>query len=171
METQCPFCGKSHSVAEDLFRERDKADLTCPSCGKSFPVVNPKLQALRADTTHKSVGTVVTEYSSDGRVLALPKDKILSLKVLEGGEKGTIFAVAKPRITIGRTNSDILIEDSLASRVHCSLEVMEDWILLRDLDSTNGTFVDDERIKTSTLVNGATFRVGSHVFKLLISPK
>jgi len=42
---------------------------------------------------------------------------------------------------------------------------------LRDLGSTNGTLVNDELIAAATLENGSTFRIGKHVFQLVISPK
>jgi pSer/pThr/pTyr-binding forkhead associated (FHA) protein len=93
---------------------------------------------------------------------------VLSLKVLEGEEKGTVYPVNKPRFLIGRTNGDVNLNDSLISRVHCALEISADGILLKDLESTNRTFVDEKAIETAALTNGSTFRVGGHVLQLVI---
>jgi hypothetical protein len=158
-------------MAEEAFGVREKMDVACLACGQTFGVVNPQLATLRLEPTRKSVPTVSLEYSEDGRLLALPQDKMISLKVLEGSEVGTIFAVAKPRVTIGRSNADININDRVVSRLHCALEISEDSVLLRDLGSTNGTIVGNQLVETATLTSGSTFRAGRHVFQLLITSK
>ena len=171
MEVRCPHCANVESVSEDVFGIREKMDVACQACGKPFQVVNPKVATLRMETTRKSAPTVNLEYTEDGRRLMLPQDKEISLKVLEGNEAGTVFSVAKPRITIGRSHADITINDRVVSRLHCALEITEDSVLLRDLGSTNGTIVGSQLIETATLTSGSTFRVGMHIFQLLITPK
>jgi hypothetical protein len=146
-------------------------EVACQGCGQTYGVVNPQVATLRMETTRESLPTRTVEYSEDGRLLALPQDKRISLKALEGNEAGTVFAVAKPRVTIGRSNADIIIDDRVVSRLHCALEISEDSVLLRDLGSTNGTIVGNELVQTATLTSGSTFRVGRHVFQLLITPK
>jgi predicted Zn finger-like uncharacterized protein len=171
MEVRCPHCAGVQSVSEDVFGIREKVDVACLACGQTFQVVNPKVATLRMETTRKSATTVNLEYTEDGRLLALPRDKRISLRVLEGNEAGTVFSVAKPRITIGRSNADITITDRVVSRLHCALEISEDSVLLRDLGSTNGTIVGSQLIETAILTSGSTFRVGMHIFQLLITPK
>ena len=171
MEVRCPHCGNVQSVSEDVFGNREKVDVACLACGKTFRVVSPKVATVRIETTRKSVPTVNLEYTEDGRLLALPQHKEISLRVLEGNEAGTVFSVAKPRITIGRSNADITIDDRAVSRLHCALEISEDSVLLRDLGSTNGTIVGSQLVETATLTSGSTFRVGTHIFQLLITSK
>jgi len=171
MEVRCPHCAGVQSVSEDVFGIREKVDVACLACGQTFRVVNPKVATLRMETTRKSATTVNFEYTEDGRLLALPQDKWISLKVLEGNEAGTVFPVAKPRITIGRSNADITINDRVVSRLHCALEISEDSVLLRDLGSTNGTIVGNQLVETATLTSGSTFRVGTHIFQLRITSK
>ena len=171
MEVRCPHCASVQSISEDVFAIGEKVDVACLACGKTFRVVSPKVATLRIDTTRPSVPSVNFEYTEDGRLLALPQDKEISLKVLEGNEVGTVFSVAKPRITIGRSNADITINDRVVSRLHCALEISEDSVLLRDLGSTNGTIVGNQLVETATLTSGSTFRVGTHIFQLLITPK
>jgi len=171
MEVRCPYCTGVQSVSEDVFGIRENVDVACLACGQTFRVVNPKVATLRIETTRRNFPTVNFEYTEDGRLLALPQGKQISLKVLEGNEVGTVYSVAKPRITIGRSNADITINDRVVSRLHCALEISEDSVLLRDLGSTNGTIVGNQLVETATLTSGSTFRVGMHIFQLLITPK
>jgi hypothetical protein len=170
VEVRCA-CGNAQEIADDAFGDHGSIQLKCPACGQTFRVISPRTLSLKVDITHKPVPDISSFFMEDGRKLSLPKHKLLSLKALEGAEKGTVYPIAKPRITIGRGNADVTIDDPSASRLHCVVETIEDWVQLRDLGSTNGTLVNDKPIKTSTLENGSTFRVGDHVFQLLMSPK
>ncbi len=53
----------------------------------------------------------------------------------------------RPSITVGRDGSnDIIIDHPLASRRHARFEQTEEGFVIRDLDSTNGTFLNQERV-------------------------
>lgn len=171
MQARCIHCGQIHAVEDNAFGEREKIEVPCPACGRKFAVINPKLATFRADPTAQKVATITSEVSVDGRLLRLPQDQEISLRVLEGNEKGTVYPVLQPRITIGRTNADLNVNDRLASRLHCALEITEEGVVLRDLDSTNGTFVGDQPVRSAKLSNGSAFRVGGHTFQLVIVPK
>src|SRR5438045_784511 len=54
-------------------------------------------------------------------------------------------------------------------RPHGVLEVIGDHAILRDLGSTNGTFVDLERIEQQVLNNHMEFRIGSHVLMFIVT--
>lgn len=169
VEVQCHHCGQVHRVPRDIFDERPKVDLNCPGCKKRFQVVNPKVKTLRPGATRRKAVPITAQVSPEGRVLRLPVGKEITLRVLEGEEKGTVYRLDKARIIIGRTNGDVNIRDQGASRVHCSLEFSEDGVLLRDLSSTNGTLVNGEPIQTTNLASGSRFRVGRHTFELSIT--
>lgn len=63
--------------------------------------------------------------------------------------------------TIGRASSNNLALDYLkTSRSHARIERKGSDFILRDLQSTNGTYIHDERIEQRTLKNGDTFRIG-----------
>ncbi len=68
----------------------------------------------------------------------------------------------QPSVLIGRSSStDFRVTDDLVSSVHCLIVQKEDGsFFLRDLESSNGTFVDGEKIKQTVLDPGDTFRVG-----------
>ena len=64
--------------------------------------------------------------------------------------------------TIGRsTGADFILDAALVSRVHCQLIALGDGALeLRDLESTNGTYVNGSRVETARLVSGDKVQVG-----------
>ncbi|WP_373462312.1 FtsK/SpoIIIE domain-containing protein [Arthrobacter agilis] len=63
--------------------------------------------------------------------------------------------------TIGRAGCDIVIADPGLSRRHALLTVTVETVLLEDLDSVNGTFLDGRRISTADLTVSAVLRLGS----------
>ena len=64
--------------------------------------------------------------------------------------------------TIGRaTGADFIVDAPLVSRVHCRLTALPSGELeVRDLDSTNGTFINGSRIETARLASGDRLGVG-----------
>lgn len=64
--------------------------------------------------------------------------------------------------TLGRAvGADFIVDAALVSRVHCRLTALADGTLeLRDLDSTNGTFVNGRRIESARLESGDRMRIG-----------
>ncbi len=103
--------------------------------------------------------------------LALPTNARIILTVIAGPAKGNVYKMEKPRVVIGRTDADIVLNDTEVSRWHCSVEVKGKIVRLRDLDSTNGTYFEEERARVAELQNNAEFRVGSSIIRLTIEPK
>jgi pSer/pThr/pTyr-binding forkhead associated (FHA) protein len=63
--------------------------------------------------------------------------------------------------TIGRsTGSEFIVEAPLVSRLHCQLTSTADSLHVRDLESTNGTFVNGNRVTSSPLREGDRLTVG-----------
>lgn len=85
------------------------------------------------------------------------------------------FELDKPEIRIGRSpESDIYIDDGSVSGTHCVIEklVAEDEDApaeyhVRDLDSTNGTYVNIDRVERRRLVHEDVLRVGLKSFKFI----
>jgi predicted Zn finger-like uncharacterized protein len=102
-------------------------------------------------------------------MLELPKDRRFSLAVIQGPATGQIFPITKTRTTIGRLGNDINIDDPEASRQHAVVEIVGETAILRDLDSTNGTFLEAERIEQQVLNNQMEFRIGSHVIMFIVT--
>jgi pSer/pThr/pTyr-binding forkhead associated (FHA) protein len=76
-------------------------------------------------------------------------------------EKTFRILTGTPR-TIGRaTGADFIVDAALVSRVHCRITAMANGDLeVRDLESTNGTFVNGNRIEAVTLAPGDKIQVG-----------
>jgi pSer/pThr/pTyr-binding forkhead associated (FHA) protein len=64
--------------------------------------------------------------------------------------------------TLGRaTGADFILDAPLVSRVHCRVTVSADGDLdVKDLDSTNGTFVNGNRVSIARLIPGDRIQVG-----------
>lgn len=71
---------------------------------------------------------------------------------------------------VGRSSeADVYLDDPWASRSQCKLSICEDTLVVRDLKSRNGTFVNGERIETSRLQSGDQLVVGRIVFRIELS--
>src|SRR6185503_6282731 len=64
--------------------------------------------------------------------------------------------------TLGRaTGAEFIVDFALVSRLHCQLTATADSLEVKDLGSTNGTFVNGKRVKTATaLKSGDKLSVG-----------
>ena len=75
-----------------------------------------------------------------------------SLLVVRGANIGTHYLIHKSKQKLGRdSHCDVHLEDSEASRTHAEIDYVDGEYVLRDLDSSNGTFVNGTRIKEHTL--------------------
>jgi pSer/pThr/pTyr-binding forkhead associated (FHA) protein len=94
--------------------------------------------------------------------------KATKLVVTAGDKVGTEIALAGRQLTIGRAgDSDLIVDDEYASTHHAKLVFINgDW-LIQDLDSTNGTFLDGQKVSTPLPVSMNTqVRVGQTTFEL-----
>jgi pSer/pThr/pTyr-binding forkhead associated (FHA) protein len=63
--------------------------------------------------------------------------------------------------TIGRApRADFVLDVALVSRLHCRLTASDDRLEVVDLESTNGTFVNDEPVEKANLTAGDRLRIG-----------
>ncbi len=87
---------------------------------------------------------------------------LASFLVRVGALKGQRLSVRTPVANIGRADyNDLVVPDASVSTSHAKLQRREGVWVLVDLDSTNGTFVDGERVKAEApLVPGAMVRFG-----------
>ena len=72
----------------------------------------------------------------------------------------------KEEVLIGRDGGcDIQISSRAISREHCSIERTAKGLVLKDLDSSSGTFVDGEKIDSISLLSGMEARVGPAILR------
>jgi pSer/pThr/pTyr-binding forkhead associated (FHA) protein len=63
--------------------------------------------------------------------------------------------------TMGRApRAEFIVDAPLVSRLHCRLTATAEGIDIVDLDSTNGTYINDQRVKTGCVKSGDRLRVG-----------
>ncbi len=182
--TKCAKCGGSIEIENPVLGAMTLPPGSMPpvaTAPKAPPApsepVTPATPAVEEKLRTKKVPVApsIGDATSTGRdlikagVVELPKDKRYSLAVLQGASTGQIFPLTKVRTTMGRAGADITIDDPEASRVHAAVEILGETAIVRDLGSTNGTFVDLERIEHHVLYNQNEFRIGSHVLMFIVT--
>ena len=195
----CPACQARYRFDETKMGGRPKVSLRCSKCSATIEIENPELAAAApepaipaparpqlpkplppsASDVNATRETPVQRDAGQGTMAAsdaqrlgllhLPKDKRFSLAVIQGPATGQIFPVHKTRTIIGRSGGDINLDDPEASRQHAALEIIGEVALLRDLGSTNGTWIELERIDQRQLANQQEFRIGSHVLMFIVT--
>jgi diguanylate cyclase (GGDEF)-like protein len=109
--------------------------------------------------------TVVTVVS---RVSEKPVAKEACLVVIYGMDLGKKFNLNQPSLTLGRSSkSDVQVDQESVSRSHAKIINTGKTIILRDLGSTNGTYVNDELIDEYVLRDGDFIKIGRTIFKFL----
>jgi len=89
------------------------------------------------------------------------------LVILTQGMTGRAHELNVDRTTIGRVEDNIFqIADASVSSHHCEVLLRGGEVLIRDLNSTNGTFINDAQITESVLKPGQKLRLGQIEFKL-----
>lgn len=87
--------------------------------------------------------------------------------VLRSELLGRTVTLNGTKTTIGRlAENTVSIDDGSISLNHCEIFQRNGEVLVKDLGSTNGTFIDDERIVEGPLKAGQKFRVGSVEFEV-----
>jgi pSer/pThr/pTyr-binding forkhead associated (FHA) protein len=84
------------------------------------------------------------------------------LKTAEGAEPPFLFRILPGSIkTVGRAaRADFIVDAALVSRLHCRLTAGATELEVVDLDSTNGTYVNGERMPRAILKPGDRLGVG-----------
>jgi diguanylate cyclase (GGDEF)-like protein len=88
--------------------------------------------------------------------------------IVEGTRLGAIFEIGDAPLTIGRDPFNVLVLDEVGvSRRHCTLERRVDRVVMTDLGSKNGTFVNKEQVAEVQLNDGDIVFLGATTLKFL----
>ncbi len=116
-----------------------------------------------SEVGNKTVITVISKIS---------ERKVASdacLVVIYGMELGKRYKVDEPIVVIGRSSqATIQVDHESVSRSHCKLINTGQTIMLRDNNSTNGTYVNDELVDEYVLRDGDFVKIGRCIFKFLV---
>jgi hypothetical protein len=172
MQTACIHCGTEHLLKDAEFGGHSRVQFKCSKCGKitiveikrrvdSTVVMTPLPSFARANATSSNLNLPPLDPG-----LRLPAKKKVVLSIISGPSSGETHTLTKPRIVVGRQGADIALNDPEVSRHHCLLEVRDTHINLKDMDSTNGTFYEGERVRAAMLQDGTEFRVGESLIRV-----
>ena len=94
------------------------------------------------------------------------------LRTAEDAEQPFQFRITPGNVkTIGRApRADFIVDAALVSRLHCRLAAGPGEIEAVDLESTNGTYVNGERVARGTLRDGDKLRIGAVEFLVSKGP-
>src|SRR5438094_1805027 len=97
--------------------------------------------------------TRVSVEQSGGRAVHLSQCKLV---VVKGNQRGREFVISGDVIRIGKVDeNDLVLPEETVSRVHCEILRDQKGHLLRDLHSTNGTFLDGAEIREAYIRAGS----------------
>ena len=86
--------------------------------------------------------------------------------VTTGPKTGSVIVIDKKEMIVGRDNSaDIVLKEKLMSRNHIKIKSTDKQITVKDLGSTNGTYVNNKAIHKKSLKDGDEIQVGDLILK------
>lgn len=168
----------------DLLAEGANSDLTLPHVPRGGTLTGREAQQVRdalgqIDEAEDIINEPFGGEDTPSDELAAPMVAGLAesppvqvtLEIIEGADKGAVRRFSQESILIGRLNTDLVVRDTDVSRRHCIVEVFDaSQVYLRDLNSTNGTFVNGRRISSVRLRNGDQIRLGRCLLRFNARP-
>ena len=113
---------------------------------------------------HGTTRTVV----HDGRLVSISFSRY-ELEILDGMDAGRTLPIHHRVATLGTDSANrVVLRDRTVSRIHARIEADQGGYRLCDLDSKNGSFVQDHRIRDIYLNNKTTFRLGETALRFLL---
>lgn len=175
--TRCSKCGGSIEIENPLVGSATLPPVPVPEPPPVPPAEQPTeknrlptaVMRSGAPSPEPGSGTLAGRDLHQAGMIELPHDRRFSLAVIQGAATGQIHQITKTRTMIGRAGADIELDDPECSRQHAVVEIVGEHAIVRDMGSTNGTFLDSERIESAELANHMEFRVGSHVLMFIVT--
>jgi pSer/pThr/pTyr-binding forkhead associated (FHA) protein len=136
-----------------------RRDLRAPRDARPLVAVAPARGGGKAPKAPKQAKATKQKVAKSG---------VRSLAVVEGPLAGTVIPLGTADVTIGRApDSTIVLDDDYASNQHSRMSLLNGTWVVSDLGSTNGTWIDRQRITGPTpLAVGHQLKVGRTVLEL-----
>jgi pSer/pThr/pTyr-binding forkhead associated (FHA) protein len=114
--------------------------------------------------------TIMDSPQQESRRSALAPGQQLALRFISGKYQGGEFPLTEGiPIIVGRSSDlDMVLVEEMVSRRHARIELRQGVVLVEDLGSTNGTFVNGERINSGSLAEGDRLLIGTSILKLVV---
>jgi len=98
-----------------------------------------------------------------------PRTRTFVLRFISGKYQGGEFPIVpEKQIIVGRSSDlDMVLVEDMVSRKHARIAMQADQIWIEDLGSTNGTFVNGEKIKRARLKEGDRVLIGTSILKVI----
>lgn len=99
------------------------------------------------------------------------KPRQFALRFISGKYQGGEFPIVPDReLIIGRSNDiDVALIEDMVSRRHARVLLQNDTLIIEDLGSTNGTFVNGEKIRRARLKEGDKILIGTSIIRVAIA--
>jgi hypothetical protein len=97
--------------------------------------------------------------------------RAFALKFISGKYQGGEFPLkADKQVIVGRSSElDMVLVEDMVSRKHAKIVISGGKVTIEDLGSTNGTFVNGEKVKQARLKEGDRILIGTSILKLVVS--
>ena len=139
MSERCPVC--SHEISPN--------DTVCPTCGFKLLGATQAMQPLVMSETPAAT----VEESAPARA---------TLNVVRGPQVGISFALTGEPVTIGRSpQCTIFLNDMTVSRMHATIEQENGCYVIRDANSFNGVWVNNDSVEARALRPGDFIQIGT----------
>jgi DNA-binding NtrC family response regulator len=114
---------------------------------------------VMASNSFFSSGTEIIAAASQSQLRV--QFEAIELRVVSGSDAGLEISLGLPILRIGTApDNDVVLTDRAVSRRHAEIRMTPSGLLLRDLGSTNGTFINDVRITEAYIPADAECRLG-----------
>ncbi len=145
MSQVCPVC---NGTVEDGWK-------ACPNCG--FKLLG---------TTEKFMPISFGESASEPIAQAGKQAQQASLTIVRGSQIGTVYRLDDKSLSIGRSpQCDIFLNDMTVSRDHASVFPKWGGFVIRDKQSYNGIWINNESVEEAKLVDGDIVQIGAFCLK------
>ena len=183
MKLTCSNCQTSYQVADEKVPARG-ARANCPNCGQLILIPGPDgkkgatsiLPGMSEADYGQTLGYDYSEVDQSQTEISAFLEKISDQKpfIREGRilylrdvQTGKEYPFPGADVTVGRSGTDIKVDDPEVSRRHCRFKAFGDRVVVMDLESTNGTYVRGKKVMTASLEVSEQMTIGNTTFELL----
>ena len=96
------------------------------------------------------------------------KEKRGVLVCMSGKTQNELVKLRRDNTIFGREKADIIVSDAEVSATHCQIQCIDDAYHLFDMNSSNGTYVNGQRIVKAKLKEGDTIEMGKTIFRFAL---